>query len=162
MKSYLPLACKSSTLCSYFYSQPFFSVNDSFSGWRPRRTIKFCSWGAEEAALIGSTEWVEEHERALSTKGIAYINVDISVSGTHRLVLRGSPMFETAMTETVKNVDDPHLDDDGERMTVYERLQELFPKNDGEIPFESLGSGSDYAGFYQFVGENFSIQHFAF
>jgi len=27
--------------------------------WRPRRTIVFCSWGAEEYGLIGSTEWVE-------------------------------------------------------------------------------------------------------
>jgi len=29
------------------------------SGWKPRRTIVFCSWGAEEHGLIGSTEWVE-------------------------------------------------------------------------------------------------------
>ncbi|KAB7496029.1 hypothetical protein Anas_04286, partial [Armadillidium nasatum] len=28
-------------------------------GWRPRRTIIFCSWGAEEFGIIGSTEWVE-------------------------------------------------------------------------------------------------------
>ena len=30
-------------------------------GWRPRRTVKFVSWGAEEWGLIGSTEWVEEY-----------------------------------------------------------------------------------------------------
>lgn len=28
-------------------------------GWRPRRTLVFCSWGAEEYGLIGSVEWVE-------------------------------------------------------------------------------------------------------
>lgn len=28
-------------------------------GWRPRRTLVFCSWGAEEYGLIGSIEWVE-------------------------------------------------------------------------------------------------------
>lgn len=28
-------------------------------GWRPRRTLLFASWGAEEFGLIGSTEWVE-------------------------------------------------------------------------------------------------------
>ncbi|XP_022242586.1 N-acetylated-alpha-linked acidic dipeptidase 2-like [Limulus polyphemus] len=28
-------------------------------GWRPRRTLVFGSWGAEEFGLIGSTEWVE-------------------------------------------------------------------------------------------------------
>lgn len=27
--------------------------------WKPRRSIMFCSWGAEEYGLIGSTEWVE-------------------------------------------------------------------------------------------------------
>ena len=30
-------------------------------GWRPKRTIVFCSWDAEEEGLIGSTEWVEQH-----------------------------------------------------------------------------------------------------
>jgi len=29
------------------------------AGWRPRRTLMFCAWGAEEAGLIGSREWVE-------------------------------------------------------------------------------------------------------
>ena len=28
-------------------------------GWRPKRSILFCSWGAEEYGLIGSVEWVE-------------------------------------------------------------------------------------------------------
>ena len=28
-------------------------------GWRPRRTIVFCAWGAEEHGIIGSREWVE-------------------------------------------------------------------------------------------------------
>lgn len=27
--------------------------------WRPRRSIMFCSWGAEEYGLIGSSEWAE-------------------------------------------------------------------------------------------------------
>lgn len=27
--------------------------------WRPRRTIVFASWGAEEHGLLGSVEWVE-------------------------------------------------------------------------------------------------------
>jgi N-acetylated-alpha-linked acidic dipeptidase len=35
------------------------------SGWRPRRTIVFASWDAEEQGLIGSTEWAEQHESEL-------------------------------------------------------------------------------------------------
>ena len=124
------------------------------TGWRPRLTIKFCSWGAQEPGLIGSNEWVEEHERALSTKGITYINIDASVAGTHMLILQGSPLFETVITETVKNVEDPHLNkSDGKRQTVYERLVEVSNSSDGRIPFGSLGLvRSDYASFYQFVG----------
>ena len=28
-------------------------------GWKPRKTIVFCSWAAEEFGLIGSNEFVE-------------------------------------------------------------------------------------------------------
>ena len=35
-------------------------------GWKPRRTMLFCSWDAEEEGLIGSTEWAEEHARQLA------------------------------------------------------------------------------------------------
>ena len=28
-------------------------------GWRPRKTLMFCSWSSEEYGLIGSTEWAE-------------------------------------------------------------------------------------------------------
>lgn len=78
--------------------------------WRPRRSIVFASWGAEEFGLIGSTEFTEVSEppgqasqgipgRAgltshthtplplqeffskLQERAVAYINVDISVFG---------------------------------------------------------------------------------
>lgn len=31
------------------------------AGWRPRRTLIFASWDAEEFGLQGSTEWAEVH-----------------------------------------------------------------------------------------------------
>jgi hypothetical protein len=34
-----------------------------FLGWRPRRSVIFCSWGAEEFGLVGSYEWVEVKHR---------------------------------------------------------------------------------------------------
>ena len=111
--------------------------------------------------MIGSNEWVEEHERALSTKGVAYINVDVSVAGNHALVLQATPLYETSITEAIKNVKDPHLNDEGKRMTVYERIAEVLGITDGTsmIPFRRLGAGSDHASFYQFVGKSGSGFH---
>ena len=40
------------------------------SGWRPKRTIIYCAWDGEEPGLMGSTEWVEDHEEELSKKAV--------------------------------------------------------------------------------------------
>jgi N-acetylated-alpha-linked acidic dipeptidase len=50
-------------------------------GWTPKRTIILCSWDAEEYGLIGSTEWAEENAAELLEKAVAYLNVDVAVSG---------------------------------------------------------------------------------
>ena len=50
------------------------------TGWRPKRTIVFGSWDAEEEGLIGSTEWVEQHAQMLE-HAVAYFNVDVAVAG---------------------------------------------------------------------------------
>jgi Zn-dependent M28 family amino/carboxypeptidase len=119
-----------------------YNISYSSKGWRPRRTIKFCSWGAEEAGLIGSTEWVEQNERALSTKAVTYINVDIAVDGNLTLQLSGSPLLKSPITKHVKEVKDPHGGN------VYDQMV----KAKGNFTYKNLGSGSDYASFYQFVG----------
>ncbi len=65
-------------------------------GWKPFRTIVLASWDAEEYGLIGSTEWTEDFGSFLMDDGVsssfrrirltvtaaAYINVDVSASGT--------------------------------------------------------------------------------
>src|SRR5437667_6625796 len=50
-------------------------------GWKPRRTIVLCSWDAEEYGLLGSSEWAEEYADELKVKAVAYLNVDVAVSG---------------------------------------------------------------------------------
>lgn len=50
-------------------------------GWRPRRTLMFCGWGAEEYGMIGSYEWAEEHAKVLIQRAVAYINVDSAMEG---------------------------------------------------------------------------------
>src|ERR1700726_4436365 len=60
-------------------------------GWRPKRTIIYCAWDAEEPMLLGSTEWVEEHDKELAQHAVAYINSDstgrgyLQVDGSHTL-----------------------------------------------------------------------------
>lgn len=46
----------------YFFLKKYLRLFKSMwfaEKWRPRRTIIFCGWGAEEYMLMGSTEWVE-------------------------------------------------------------------------------------------------------
>ena len=51
-------------------------------GYRPKRTIVFASWDAEEFGILGSTEWVEDLKAELQRKAIAYLNVDTATTGT--------------------------------------------------------------------------------
>ena len=59
------------------------------TGWRPKRTLVYLSWDAEEPMLLGSTEWVETHAAELKQKGLIYINTDgngrgfLGVDGNH-------------------------------------------------------------------------------
>ncbi|KZL77295.1 vacuolar protein sorting-associated protein 70 (peptidase family M28) [Colletotrichum tofieldiae] len=116
-------------------------------GWKPRRTIKtdpsrsiLGSWDAEEFGLQGSTEWVESHLPWLVTNAVAYLNLDVAVSGP-RTALSGSGEIQTVAIEMMKKVLFP--EGWGVGPTLYDMW---FNTTEGEIP--PLGSGSDYAAFY--------------
>jgi N-acetylated-alpha-linked acidic dipeptidase len=51
------------------------------NGWKPRRTLMYASWDAEEYGLVGSTEWAEQNASMLSEKAVLMLNVDSAVSG---------------------------------------------------------------------------------
>ena len=38
------------------------------TGWKPKRTLVYCAWDAEEPGLLGSTEWLEDHIAELQKK----------------------------------------------------------------------------------------------
>lgn len=120
--------------------------------WRPRRTMKFCSWGGEEFSLIGSTEWVEQHSKDLAERAVAYLNLDTGVEGNFVLSAQGSPLMKEAMTSQQKLVVDPNAHDDKE--TLYDIMVERNPSTQDpkEPNFPVVGSGSDYAPFYHVVG----------
>jgi len=39
------------------------------TGWKPKRTLVYLSWDAEEPMLLGSTEWAETHADELEPEG---------------------------------------------------------------------------------------------
>lgn len=122
-------------------------------GWKPRRTIIFCSWDAEEYGLIGSTEWAEEMADDLRTKAVAYLNLDAAVSGAN-FAASSVPSLWKLMRGATRDIKDPKTG-----KTVYQqwqdRARENRPEGDKdtrEARISSLGSGSDYTPFLQHLG----------
>lgn len=97
-------------------------------GWRPRRTIMFCSWGAEEHNLIGSTEWLEENLKLVQGRAVAYINADILVAGNASIRAVASPLLYNAIFNATREVTNPNEHDrlDGLK-TIYESWLLTFP-----------------------------------
>ncbi|XP_070566907.1 putative N-acetylated-alpha-linked acidic dipeptidase [Ptychodera flava] len=122
-------------------------------GWRPRRSIVFCSWGAEEYGMIGSNEFVEELSKNLATRAIVYLNLDVSVAGTYKILARSSPLLFKAMHEATKKVIDPNRSSDGKVQTVYENWLQKGPKTSEDVPLiGDLGASSDHAPFVNRIG----------
>ncbi|KAL8967440.1 MAG: hypothetical protein Q9197_005427 [Variospora fuerteventurae] len=107
------------------------------TGWQPRRTIVLCSWDAEEYGLVGSTEWVEEHMDWLTGSAVAYLNIDVGVSGKSP-GLSATPELGTIATDIMKKIVWPTMPNE----TLYDAWS---AESDGEIGI--LGSGSDYTSF---------------
>ena len=85
------------------------------TGWRPKRTLIFASWDGEEEGLIGSTEWVEQHEAQLSNAA-AYFNMDVAVSGP-KFGASAVPSLKQFLRDITKVVPSP------KGGTVYEAWQ---------------------------------------
>ena len=113
-------------------------------GMRPKRTIVFAAWDAEEFGILGSTEWVEELKSQLQEKAIAYLNVDIAATG-ERFYVSAIPSLRELIREVTQNVIDPQT-----LKSVYERWKTAQGK---EIPqVGNLGSGSDHSPFVGHAG----------
>ena len=129
----------------------------SKAGWKPKRTIIYCAWDAEEPGLIGSTEWVEAHAEELRAHAVAYINTDSHSRGY--LNVSGSHSLETFINQVAREVTDPE-----KNISVWQRrqLKRIAEASSGEErerlrsratwPIEALGSGSDYTAFLDFAG----------
>ena len=69
--------------------------------WRPRRTIVFLSWAAEEYGLVGSREFAEDFLPKLKERAVAYLHVDICSAGPI-LDAEASPTIQHKVRPVVK------------------------------------------------------------
>ena len=125
-------------------------------GWRPKRTLVYAAWDGEEPGLLGSTEWVEQHDAELRDKAAIYINSDGNSRGF--LQASGSHTLEHLVNEVAKSVEDPET-----KGTVWKRWQSNVvahasgdrrteARSRADLRIGALGSGSDYTPFLQHHG----------
>ncbi|XP_018421604.1 PREDICTED: inactive N-acetylated-alpha-linked acidic dipeptidase-like protein 2 [Nanorana parkeri] len=74
------------------------------SGWRPQRTIIFCSWGGAPFGNIGSYKWGKDFQRILTSNAVTYIGLQNSISGNGSLRSVSSPSLRQLATEVIKKV----------------------------------------------------------
>jgi N-acetylated-alpha-linked acidic dipeptidase len=126
------------------------------AGARPRRTVVYALWDAEEPGLLGSTEWAEAHADELRAKAVAYINSDSNGRGF--LYAGGSHTLEPFVNEVARDVTDPQT-----KVSVHERLRAYLQVNGppeaakdvretSRLRLQALGSGSDFTPFLQHLG----------
>jgi N-acetylated-alpha-linked acidic dipeptidase len=126
------------------------------NGFRPKRTLIFCSWDGEEIGLTGSTEWGEQFADDLRKKLIAYINVDSSASGPN---FEGGAVGSLApmLVETSYSIADPNgtsLHDAWIESAAAARKEAkgTQPPQDEDLVNTRIGSGSDHTVFLNFLG----------
>ena len=118
------------------------------TGWRPKRTLMFATWDAEEWGLIGSSEYVEDDSLRLSKGGVAYFNLDVAASGPN-FGGGGSPSLRGTLRDVAKIVPQP-----GASGSVYDawRKNANLANASDEPQMGDPGGGSDFAGFYNHLG----------
>ncbi len=135
------------------------------AGWKPKRTIVYASWDAEEPMLLGSTEWAETHAAELKRKAVVYINSDSNGRGF--LDVGGSHALQHFVNQVAADVKDPQTGVSvGQRQRAELAVQAEAPGASPravalgkiaadparDVPIDALGSGSDYSTFLQHLG----------
>jgi N-acetylated-alpha-linked acidic dipeptidase len=131
-------------------------------GNRPRRTVVFATWDAEEWGLVGSTEWVQLMRDSLKAGAVAYFNQDESAAGRN-FGAGGTASLQGLIREATKTVPMP-----GDTASIYSRWSQAQAARSAgagrggrrrraaqvavEPTLGDLGGGSDFSGFYNYLG----------
>ena len=121
-------------------------------GWRPRRTIKLCSFGGEEFGLMGSVEWMDENSLIFKDRGVVYLNTDVPVGGRYTLLAQADPLLSDLIYKWTKEIKVPVDEENYESMFNVMLKRGPTPLIPGEPfvqPFKFL---SDYIPFYFMAG----------
>ena len=110
-------------------------------GWKPKRTLVYLSWDAEEPMLVGSTEWAEFHGDELKRKVVLYVNSDSNERGF--LQAAGSHDFQHLVNQVAADVTDPETGVSiGERLRAHIRTEALQPGLDPHAQAERQDGGA--------------------
>jgi len=125
-------------------------------GFLPKRTLVFCAWDGEEPALLGSTEWVEDHAAELQKKTVAYLNSDGNSRGF--IGIGGSHALENFFNEVAADVQDPQTGVSvlerkyAKTLASADRSAKAKILGNRYMKISALGAGSDYSPFFQHLG----------
>jgi N-acetylated-alpha-linked acidic dipeptidase len=125
-------------------------AEEARAGHRPKRTIVFATWDAEEWGLVGSTEYVEDDSLRLTRDAVAYLNLDVSAAGPN-FGAGGSPSLRAVLRDVTRTV--PLPETGGTPRSVFEGWRASASSSDSLGPrFGDPGGGSDFAGFANHLG----------
>ncbi|HEY5656438.1 MAG TPA: M28 family peptidase [Myxococcota bacterium] len=114
------------------------------AGHRPKRTIVFANWDAEEQLLGGSTSWALDHRDKLHEDGVVYVNVDSAAAGAE-FQPGAVPSLADFVREVARAVNDP--DSGG---SVYDAW--VARSESGEAVVDKIVGATDYTAFLGNVG----------
>lgn len=113
-------------------------------GKRPRRTIVFAVWDAEEPLLGGSTQWALDNAENLRKNAVVYVNVDTGVQGG-AFVGGATPALAEFLRGVTKDVRDPLAD-----RPLLAAWSARYPGGMPEV--ETIVGATDYTAFQEYLG----------
>lgn len=126
------------------------------AGIRPRRSIVFAAWGAEEFGIIGSVEWCEANMDELRDNAVAYVNLDMAAMGPD-FDAGSAPTLKRLIREATRAVPqagaaERRVFDDWSSRTASQAPPSARSQPAPQPSMGNLGGGSDHIGFYCLLG----------
>jgi N-acetylated-alpha-linked acidic dipeptidase len=112
-------------------------------GFRPRRTLVFANWDAEEDLLGGSTSWAVDFRDKLRRDGVLYVNLDSAASGPN---FNGgaTPALADYLRDVSRYVPHPSAP------TFYDAWRSRTPESEPEVG--TIVGATDYTAFQENIG----------